>query len=62
MEEDQIDGEIFSPYEAQLHELFKSCDKIGKGTLDREGLSSLSHKLGLDQDQSQGLLVRGLLK
>ena len=57
MEEGHGEGEIFSPYEAQLHALFRSCDTLGKGTLDREALSLLCNKLGLEQDQSQGLLV-----
>ena len=57
MEEDQNDSAFFSPYEAQLFALFKSCDQPGKGVLDREGLSSLCKKLGLDNDQSQKLLV-----
>jgi len=46
-----------APYEAQLRDLFASCDGSGSGCLDRESLFLLCGKLGLEQQQTDDLLV-----
>lgn len=50
MEDDEQDV-----YVAQLHEVFDSCDRVGKGFLDRDELVELCKKLQLD-DQIPQLL------
>lgn len=50
MEDDEQDV-----YVAQLHEVFDSCDRVGKGFLDRSELIELCKKLQLD-DQIPQLL------
>ena len=52
MDEDEQDV-----YVAQLHEVFDSCDRNGKGSLIREELIDLCKKLQLD-DQIPQLLVQ----
>lgn len=40
-------------YEAQLHEVFMTCDHDGDGFLTKDELLSLCHKLQLDEQASQ---------
>ena len=50
-----MDDDEQDVYVAQLHEVFDSCDRVGKGFLDREELIQLCRKLQLD-DQIPQLL------
>lgn len=50
-----MDDDEQDVYVAQLHEVFDSCDRSGKGFLDREELIELCKKLQLD-DQIPQLL------
>ncbi|KAK3732838.1 hypothetical protein QZH41_002838 [Actinostola sp. cb2023] len=50
-----MDDDEQDVYVSQLHEVFDSCDRVGKGFLDREELIELCRKLQLD-DQIPQLL------